>query len=184
MTKSPNSLVIGRLEFGHCLVIVIWCLVIALFSTGFASSDKQPVTVELAAEDASVAPGGSAKIDARFRIKPGWHIYGEHPGDAGLPLTIAWSASRPANVKFGPIVWPAPQQFVDPGDLKTSGYKGTVVLSSAMRFVGWNTPGPDVNGPVPTAVSIHAKVGWLACKELCVPGSAQLDLLLPVGTAP
>ena len=153
-----------------------------------AQAKRDIVAIELAANPASIRVGGSARLSVHFTIQEGWHIYAQEPGEAGLPTTIAWSASRPANVVFEPIVWPTPKRFVDPGDIKTFGYTGTVVLSSDMRFIDWTTPstasGVPFDGPVPGAILTHAKVNWLACKELCVPGSAQLDLSLPVSYAP
>ena len=139
---------------------------------GFASSDKQPVTVELTADHDSVQPGLTTQLSVHFTIEKGWHIYGEHPGDAGLPTKVAWQG--PAEAAFGSLKWPKPRQFRDPGNLKTFGYTGKVALSSSL------TVSAKALSPLP----IRAQVEWLACKELCMPGSAQLDLSLPVSAAP
>ena len=156
---------------GNRKVIALFLSV--LFLTGFLSSQGQPVAVELIAADASVPPGGRTTIAARFRIKPGWHIYAQKPGDAGLPTKVTWEA--PPEVKIGPLQWPPAQQFLEAGDLKTSGYTDEVIAASRLTVSAKAAPAP---------LLIHAKVEWLACKDLCVPGRAQLDLSLPVSAAP
>ena len=131
---------------------------------------EQPVTAELIVRHGSVQRGGSTRIGVLFDIEPGWHIYSKDPGDAGLPTTIAWSG--PSGVSFGPIEWPTPQQFLDPGEIRTSGYTGAVVLQSTLSLA----PQPSAEPSLP----IKASVEWLACKELCLPGSARLEVTLPV----
>ena len=142
--------------------------------SGFATLDQQPVTTTLIAEHASVKPGGRTRIGVYFEIQDGWHIYAKDPGDAGLPTKIIWSV--PDGVRVGPLVWPKPHEFLDPGDIKTFGYAGAAVLYSPLAFT--STAGTQ------RMIPIHAKVEWLACKELCLPGSAQLELALPVSSNP
>ena len=143
----------------------------------FPSPHEPPVRVELVAEHASVQPGGRTKIGVHFEIEEGWHIYANDPGDAGLPTEIRWSG--PSWVSFGPLQWPSPEQFLDPGNITTFGYSGTTILSSPLqcRLAGM---GGQSSVPLP----IRAKVEWLACKELCIPGSADLELTLPVRAEP
>ncbi|MBI2104652.1 MAG: hypothetical protein HYT90_03595 [Candidatus Omnitrophica bacterium] len=140
----------------------------------FAVPEEQPVQAELIAEHASIQPGGTTRIGVHFEIEPGWHIYADPPGDAGLPTTIQWTAPR--GVLVGPLMWPRPEQLVDPGDIKTSGYSGVVTAYSGMRL-----PTRQFNGQ---AIVLGAHVKWLACKEVCVPGSADLALTLPVTSDP
>ena len=132
-----------------------------------------PVAAELITEHASIQPGGQTRIGVHFDLEPDWHIYAEDPGDAGLPTTLEWSG--PQGASFGPLHWPTPQQFVDPGDIKTRGYTGSLVLSSTLK----------VNGQalLDHTLPIRARVTWLACREVCVPGKADLNLALPVSTA-
>ena len=79
---------------------------------------------------------------------------------------------KEATVVFGPLHWPAHEQFVDPGDIKTFGYTGSIVLYSTMTLAPSLARG--------ASVPVHADVRWLACHEVCVPGSARLNLSLPV----
>ncbi len=137
---------------------------------GFATLEgKHPVTVELISEHASIQPGGTSRIGVHFELEDGWHIYAKEPGDAGLPTSINWSAL--AGASFGPLAWPAPQTFEESGDIKTFGYSGAVVLSSEVTASPALKPGDEL--------PIRAEVKWLACKEICLPGSALLQLSLP-----
>ena len=139
---------------------------------GFAQPEERPVTAELITEHASIQPGGATRVGVHFDLAEGWHIYAKEPGDAGLPTQIAWSGA--AGTTFGELQWPAPQAFVDPGDIRTFGYNGTTVLSSTVT----------IGMTAATSTPIHAKVSWLACKEVCIPGKTDLELLLPVSSKP
>jgi len=142
----------------------------ALFATAFAPAQDHPVRAELIVEHASVQPGGSTRIGIHFEMEKGWHIYAQDPGDAGLPTKIDWLGAE--EVSFGPLQWPAPQEFVDPGEIKTRGYDGSAVFYSSL-FV-------DRRAIPDQTIPLGAKVSWLACREICLPGSAQLKLELPV----
>ena len=135
----------------------------------FPQPDEQPVQATLITEHASIQPGGTTRVGVLFELEEGWHIYGEQPGDAGLPTKIAWTPFPGA--QFGPLQWPPAYEFVEAGDIRTFGYTGALVLSSGLRLVTRETP--DV-------LPLGAMVEWLACKEICVPGSATLELSLPV----
>lgn len=141
--------------------------------TGFATQEHHPVTAELVAEHASIQPLGTTRIGALFDIASGWHIYAEDPGDAGMPTTVTWQPFPGA--QFGPLQWPAPEEFVDPGEIHTRGYTGHAVLHSSLTLITRETP-PEL--------PLAAKVSWLACKEICIPGKADLELALPVTSAP
>lgn len=142
---------------------------------GFAPAAEQPVTAELIAEHASVQPGGRTRVGVHFDLEAGWHIYAKEPGDAGLPTSIEWSA--PSYATFGPLEWPKAEELLDPGDIRTFGYSGAVTLASTLRL--------SPSTLLATEVPIRAKVKWLACRDICIPGVAELELTLPVTeTAP
>ena len=141
---------------------------------GFAAPEEQPVTAELIAAQTSIQPGGTTQIGVLFRMEEGWHIYAEEPGEAGLATSVSWSV--PASVSVGPLQWPPPQAFVEPGDIRTFGYEGAVVLPSLLRLAREADP----RGTLP----ITAEVSWLACRDICIPGSATLTLVLPISPHP
>jgi thiol:disulfide interchange protein DsbD len=137
---------------------------------GFAQPKEHPVTAELIAEHASLQPGGATRIGVHFDLQPGWHIYAQDPGDAGLPTQVVWTV--PDEAKVGPLHWPPHEHFIDPGEIHTNGYEGMVVLYSNLTL--------SPNAQTGTNVPVHADVRWLACKDICLPGKAALDLTLMV----
>ena len=140
---------------------------------GFAVPEQSPVTAELIAEHASIQPGGATRIGVHFELERGWHIYAEEPGDAGLPTKVTWQG--PAGTTFGPLVWPKPGRLLDPGDITTYGYTSDVVLFSSLEY---STPQGNAS-----TLPLQAKVSWLACRDVCIPGRATLSLSLPVSAS-
>lgn len=136
---------------------------------GLVPPGAQHVNAALVAEHATVQPGGQTRIGVYFTMDRGWHIYAQDPGDAGLPTNVSWSV--PDGVAVGPLRWPKPKKFRDPGKIRTFGYANAVLLASTLN------PAPESAG---AAIPIRARVKWLACKRICVPGSADVSLSLPV----
>lgn len=122
--------------------------------------------VRLIAATADHRPGEAVEIGIAFRLDPGWHIYAANPGDAGLPTEVAWTL--PAGASVGPLVYP-PHRTFDEAGLTTYGYADRAVFTA--RAVS-----PREEAPLPIA----ARVSWLICKEICIPGEARLDLVLPL----
>ena len=141
-------------------------------SQSFTAQREQPVKAELISEYASIQPGGQTRVGVHFTMEEGWHIYAKAPGDAGLPTKVGWGGS--AHVWFGPLEWPPAENFIDSGDIRTRGYRGQLVLASTIK-VGLQAAG---------AVPIAARVEWLACKDICVRGSADLEMTLPIDSSP
>src|SRR5262245_34384202 len=115
-----------------------------------------------------VCPGLTSDVGIRLRMRPGWHVYWKNPGDSGLPPTVIWTL--PEGCRPGPIEWPATTRFLDEG-LVTYGYRDEVILPVRIQV-----PYP-LHGD---SVTIAARVDWLECKDICVPGSAVLERRLPV----
>ena len=133
----------------------------------FIASQDQPVKVEFVTEHECMQRGGHTRIGILFDIEKGWHIYAEKPGDAGLPTTVVWGMKLDlAGVEIGPLHWLNPEEFIDPGDIRTFGYKDRVLLWSDLRVTEKLRS---------MTVPLTAKVSWLACKEICIPGSAELN---------
>lgn len=117
------------------------------------------------------AAGDLAAIPAglEFRMAPGWKTYWRSPGDAGYPVTVDWAGST--NLAAAELAWPAPHRFSLFG-LDTFGYADEVVLPVTLK--------PERPGD---PVQVRAKVSYLVCKEVCIPGEAALALDLPAGPA-
>lgn len=143
-----------------------------------AAPGDHPVRATLVAEHTSIGQGLGTRVGVLFEMEPGWHIYAQVPGDAGLPTTIALEGEPP--LQIGPAQWPTPEEFLEAGEVKTFGYTGTLLVASELGI----PLGMVLDRPLPETFTVRANVEWLACKEICIPGKAQLELSLPVSTDP
>jgi thiol:disulfide interchange protein len=121
-------------------------------------------------ESATVAPGQTLWVDVHFTIVPGWHIYWHNPGDSGLPTTIDWTL--PAGFSAGAIEWPVPERF-SLGSVVNYGY-----ADSADLLVPIMAPSTLARG---ATAHLAGAVQFLACSEICIPGSTNLAIDLPAG---
>jgi thiol:disulfide interchange protein DsbD len=121
----------------------------------------------IAARDAVVA-GQPLQVGVRLTHDDEWHTYWQVPGDSGLPTQINWSL--PAAIVAGPIEWPHPHRL-PAGPLVNFGYEGDTLLLTTLQMPA------NLTG---SAVTLNAKAEWLECKDVCIPGSADLKLTLPV----
>ncbi|HRA77349.1 MAG TPA: protein-disulfide reductase DsbD family protein [Burkholderiaceae bacterium] len=131
----------------------------------------EAVEVELVAENAALAPGQPVRLGLRIRHDPHWHTYWRNPGDSGLATQLAFRL--PAGFDAGAIEWPAPRRlFIPP--LANYGYEDEVVLPVPLRVP------PAIEGE---RVRFAARASWLMCREVCIPGEADVALELPVQRA-
>lgn len=133
------------------------------------ASDSDNVRSALYSEAASIRPGQPFWVGAFFKIKPGWHIYWKDPGDSGMATEVQWKL--PDGFGSGPIHWPNPEKFQDSAGV-TYGYKHEVLLMAEIL--------PPANLKPGRKAKISARIRWLECREICVPGKADLTLTLPV----
>jgi thiol:disulfide interchange protein DsbD len=127
------------------------------------------VRAELIAETDAVVPGQPLQVGLKLQHEKDWHTYWRVPGDSGLPTRIEWQL--PADATAGPIDWPYPHRL-PAGPLVNFGYEGDVLLLTQIRVPESLPAGKDV--------TLGAKAEWLECKDVCIPGSADLTLTLPV----
>jgi len=130
---------------------------------------KQLVKAELLADTTAVVPGKPFTVGLLLRMAPAWHTYWKFSGDAGLPTELKWKL--PAGWKVGEIQWPIPLKTIDPGDIQTYGYVDEVLLIQEI------TPPAKVDG---SSAKLSADASWLVCEKICIPGSATLQMELPV----
>jgi thiol:disulfide interchange protein DsbD len=131
---------------------------------------KGAVRAELVAPIASIQPGQTFRVALRLDHEEHWHSYWINPG-TGYPTTLRWKL--PEGFKAGPIIWPVPHVMQDTrGNITGNGYEKTAFL-----FVDLTAPANLVPG---TSVTLQAKADWLMCREVCMPGMADLELTLPV----
>jgi len=131
------------------------------------------VSAKLISSQAAVVPGQPFEVGLLLEMAPDWHTYWEYSGDAGFPTEITWTL--PAGFEASPIQWPAPHLMIEPGEIWTYGYGGRVLLITTII--------PPADLPTGSEISLRAKASWLVCKYMCIPGSADLDLKLPVAAS-
>ncbi|GAB4316132.1 MAG: thioredoxin family protein [Candidatus Sumerlaeia bacterium] len=142
-------------------------------SSAAESDGKSHVEAILISASDSFVPGEDIVVGVRLRHAPKWHTYWAYAGDAGLPTSIDWDL--PAGFEAGAIQWPVPIKFVVSG-ITGYGYKGETVLLTHIR-----TPG---DFPLGRTVTLKARVNWLECEVLCVPGAQDVALTLTSADKP
>jgi thiol:disulfide interchange protein DsbD len=126
----------------------------------------------LLADTNAIVPGKPFTVGLLLRMAPGWHTYWKFSGDAGLPTELKWKL--PPGWKIGEVQWPIPLKTIDPGDIQTYGYVDEVLLTQEV------TPPPKIEN---STIKLVADASWLVCEKICIPGSATLELELPVSAS-
>jgi thiol:disulfide interchange protein/DsbC/DsbD-like thiol-disulfide interchange protein len=133
---------------------------------------KQLVEASAVANVNAFVPGEPFLVGVRLKMAPGWHTYWKYPGDAGIPTDIKWQL--PDGWRAGEIQWPVPLKLQEPGDIQIYGYHDETLLIQQI------TP---ARNPGASAAKLSAKVSWLVCEKICIPGDATVQLTLPIAAA-
>ena len=147
------------------------CSVVLLCS---AAALAKPVsaphlTVDLIAEETSIAPKQLFQAGLKFNLEKGWHIYWINAGDSGDPPRVQWKL--PTGFQAGKIEWPAPVRL-PVASLMDYGYEDQVLLMVPIQTPADLKPG--------TTAQLAATVRWVVCREICLPGRGDVSLALPV----
>ena len=156
-------------------VIALFLLLAACLPACAASSsaDAPHVHVQLVFRKAQLFPGAGDHGGLYFKLEPGWHVYWKNPGDAGEPPHIHWTL--PEGVTAEPLQFTAPKRL-PLGPLMDYGYENEVLFPFRLVIAKSVKPGKAV---------LHAKVDWLVCRERCIPGKADLEIMqMILATAP
>lgn len=129
--------------------------------------------LRLVSEQDAAAPGTKFWVALDFRLDDGWHIYWRNPGDSGLAPKVHWDL--PSGLTAGDIQWPYPQR-INAGPLTSYGYEHEVFLLIPLEI--------DSHLSLAGNILLSAKLDWLACKDICIPGKAQLHSALPIALNP
>ncbi len=170
-SKAALDFVGGTSEYFRMLR---WFLIPFLAAAAHAQvyEGKPLVTASLVADTTAIVPGRPFEVGLLLEMAPKWHTYWEYSGDAGIPTSVDWTL--PKGFGSGPIQWPLPHRLVEPGDIEVYAYGDKVLLITTI------VPPADL---AETTVALRAKASWLVCEEICIPGSAEVELTLPVGDA-
>lgn len=128
------------------------------------------VEVELVCAVASIQPGQPFTVALRMQHDPHWHTYWLNPG-TGYPTSLVWTL--PAGFTAGKIEWPVPSAVRDAaGKVTGYGYEGENLLMVKIT--------PPAGLATGSNITLRASAEWLMCQEICMPGSAEVMLNLPV----
>ena len=163
------ALVIGSLWGGLGL-----CTQAKAAQSAFASTLN--VDVSLVTNVDRIAPGQPFRIGLLFGLGQDWHIYWTNPGDAGAAPTL--SVALPQGGSAGAIQWPIPKVMID-GSVTSYGYSRK---SAPVLLPLTVTPAKTLQAG--SGYTVKASATWLVCNDICVPGSADFSLTLPVADKP
>ena len=130
------------------------------------------VRVELVSEQDAIVPGKDLWLGLRFDLQDEWHTYWINPGDSGEAPRIEWQL--PAGFQAGAIQWPYPERLSTP-PLADYGYEHQVLLMAPVR--------PPAQLEDGETQKMAARVRYLVCRDVCIPGQKQLELTLRVKSA-
>ncbi len=131
-------------------------------------ADAAHLRVQLVLPQSALYPGGSNKAGLSFKLEPGWHVYWQNAGDSGEPPVMHWTL--PSGVTATPLQFPAPSRL-PLGPLMDFGYENEVTFPFSFDVMQSAKPGPAV---------FDAKVAWLVCREVCIPGKAELGIRVQI----
>jgi DsbC/DsbD-like thiol-disulfide interchange protein len=120
--------------------------------------------VRLLASEATTA-GGAHLAGVEVVLDDGWKTYWRMAGDAGVPPHHDWSGS--VNAARINVLYPAPVRIPEAGG-EVIGYKGTVTFPIEVTL-------QDPAKPVALKLALELGI----CRDICVPATARLDLVLP-----
>ncbi|MFT4114565.1 protein-disulfide reductase DsbD family protein [Silvibacterium sp.] len=133
------------------------------------------LTVQLVVPPAQIYPGQHFTAGLYFKLEPGWHVYWTNAGDSGEPPSIRWAL--PDGVSAGDIQFPTPKRL-PLGPLMDFGYENEVLFPIPVTVA-------NSVKPAGSTASLGGKVSWLVCREVCIPGKAELAVTrAALGSAP
>lgn len=150
---------------------LVFAMAVLFFAAG-AQAAGAPIphgTLELVAENQWIAAGHTLNLGLHFQLEKGWHIYWINPGDSGQPPRVKWQL--PAGLTAGAIEWPAPRRL-GTSSIVDFGYEDAVTLLVPMHA--------EASLALADVARLGAEVRVLICREMCIPGKAQLSLSLPI----
>ena len=156
----------------RCLSRLAYLLTLFVGTASLLHAAPVPIphgTVDLVTENQAIQPGKSFYAGLKFNLEEGWHIYWINPGDAGQPPRVNWQL--PSGITAAAIEWPYPQPLAAYSAMDF-GYQGEVLLLVPMKASAALKAG--------SPASLNAEIKMIVCREMCIPGKAQVSLALPV----
>lgn len=147
-----------------------FCLFLALGvqSVNAAAVRDMHVEAELIAQNSSIQPGETFTVGLRLAHDEKWHTYWKSSA-TGYATSVTWEL--PEGFSASEIQWPTPKPYEVDGFVDFV-FEGEIVLEIEITAPATLTIGD-------TAI-LTAFADWLMCEDVCIPGSAELTLSLPV----
>jgi len=143
-------------------------LLLAALVTLSSVANAAHTRVALLLSATAAKPGDTVLAAVRLQMDPGWHTYWRNGGESGGPTKIEWEL--PDGVSAGKTQWPAPEKYVAEG-IVTYVYHDEVVLLVPLKLSNDLKSG---------ALEFKAKVSWLECDKVCVPGDQRVSAKLTI----
>jgi thiol:disulfide interchange protein len=141
--------------------------------TAKSYADVAHLHVQLVLPQSELYPGGPNSAGLYFKLEQGWHVYWQNAGDSGEPPRINWTL--PQGITASALQFPAPKRL-PLGPLMDFGYEDEVLFPFSFDVAKSARLGPAI---------LDAKVSWLVCREVCIPGKAELSMrVLLTASAP
>lgn len=141
--------------------LVLSCLISSLICcTKSEQGPKDFISPELKLSLEAVKEGEKLKdLRLKFDVTNEWHIYGPELQKNGRPTTVSFVVNA---TEIEASNWPATKIFDEGESGPSNGYDGSFEVSAALNTAGISTE------------MASAKVTWVACKDICVPGETEL----------
>ena len=107
---------------------------------------------------------GTRMAALHLKLAPGWKTYWRAPGDAGIPPSFNWSASK--NLKAVSYHWPSPVVFTSYG-LRSVGYKDELVLPLELHPKAAGKP-----------IRLKGEIDLGVCETICMPAHLKVEVEL------
>ncbi len=143
---------------------------------GGPGAPPQHAQVELKPLTPVLVPGQTTWLAILVTLDPGWHVYWQNPGGAGLAPTLNWTL--PEGFKAGDVLYQRPRVLRTDlgGGEKIESYAYTI---QATYFVPLTPPAQVAE----KEVTLTANLRFGVCAEQCFAQKEDLTLSLPVDTA-
>lgn len=155
------------MPFRRQSAVLFFCLLMTVTAWAAPVATAPHLSVQLVVPPAQIYPGQNFTAGIYFKLDKGWHVYWRNAGDSGLPPSVQWTL--PKGITAGAIRFPTPQRL-PLGPLMDYGYENQVLFPLPMHVA----PSFHPRGRKATLV---AKIDWLVCQNVCIPGKATVDIM-------
>ena len=128
------------------------------------------VGTRLVVEAPRAVAGTTTYLGLELTPSPGWHIYWQNPGEAGLPPKAAWTL--PPGASVGATQWPAPERLMT-GQIESNVYTKEATLLVPLHLAAATPLGTS---------RVSAALTWLVCSTVCIPGKGRVAATLDIVT--